>query len=132
MASMAFENSLGNEIRKQIASRIILGTEKNMDLLQGLLAHMAWILAFTEVQRITSIVFVWTQDASESVCLYWFHFKISKLRKIFLVLPYQHAMAQPRYYENVSPDLPVNPHVTPLPSPILIVVEVMLYPGSLG
>ncbi|KAK9344247.1 hypothetical protein V1522DRAFT_410860 [Lipomyces starkeyi] len=56
IASMAFENSplqrhLGNEIKKQIASRIILGTEKNMDLLQGLLVHMAWYHYFVRLQK---------------------------------------------------------------------------------
>lgn len=47
MAVSAFDNSplqrlLGKELQKQIAIRIILRDEKNLDLLQGLLVHIAY------------------------------------------------------------------------------------------
>jgi hypothetical protein len=47
MAATMFRDSilqrhLGTEIQRRISARIVMGCEKNMDLLQGLLVHTAW------------------------------------------------------------------------------------------
>jgi hypothetical protein len=36
------QDSLELIVRKEIASRVVVGIERNMDLLQGLLVHIAW------------------------------------------------------------------------------------------
>ncbi|KAL4869245.1 hypothetical protein BDV12DRAFT_196491 [Aspergillus spectabilis] len=38
----ALQNSLELFVRKEIASRVVVGVERNMDILQGLLVHAAW------------------------------------------------------------------------------------------
>jgi hypothetical protein len=47
MAATTFRNSilqrhLATEIQRRISARIVMSCEKNMDLLQGLLVHVAW------------------------------------------------------------------------------------------
>jgi hypothetical protein len=40
--NLPLQDSLELIVRKEIASRVIVGIERNMDLLQGLLVHIAW------------------------------------------------------------------------------------------
>ncbi|OOQ90361.1 hypothetical protein PEBR_04496 [Penicillium brasilianum] len=61
MASASYENillqrSLGAEVRRAVASRIILNGEVSFDLLQGLLVFLAWSHYYTKPQRYTQFL----------------------------------------------------------------------------
>jgi hypothetical protein len=42
----ALQKSLGDELRKALCSKVILYGEKSLDLLQGLLIYLAWLVYF--------------------------------------------------------------------------------------
>jgi hypothetical protein len=45
------QRHLGSEIQRRISARIVMGCEKNMDLLQGLLVHVAWYHYFFDPKK---------------------------------------------------------------------------------